>query len=141
MTEPENTNPAGLPPAPVALPLPAAGHGAVPPARGFLRRLRLLSWMVGVGALAVVAVGWSFWSARADLSTVSGELTYRVPRGDVLISFTERGNVKASKSVPIYSAVEGTSTIVSVVPEGTFAKAGDLLVELDSSELAQLYNQ
>ncbi len=69
------------------------------------------------------------------------ELTYTVTRGPLVISFTEKGAIKALRSVNIYSQVEGLSTIVNVVPEGTFAKRGDVLVELDSSELTQLLNQ
>ncbi|HVR73650.1 MAG TPA: efflux RND transporter periplasmic adaptor subunit, partial [Planctomycetota bacterium] len=70
-----------------------------------------------------------------------GELTYTVRKDDLVISFTERGNVKAARSVPIYSQIEGQRTIVNLVPEGSSVKAGDVLVELDASDLTQSVNQ
>ena len=81
--------------------------------------------------------------AGCDLGSAaaSGELEYKVTRGDLVVSFTERGNVKAASSEQIYSMVEGRSTIVRLVAEGTFVKKGDILVELDSSELTQTLNQ
>ncbi len=69
------------------------------------------------------------------------ELTHTVTRGPLVISFTEKGTIKALRSVNIYSSLEGMSTIVSVVPEGTSVKRGDVLVELDSSDLTQQLNQ
>jgi HlyD family secretion protein len=141
MTDHQKMEPASLPGS------GPPGPAAAAPIRGNRRlvsrfqRAGLAPWLVAGAVLAAAAAGWSLWRTRTDVSAIAGELTYRVPKGDLLISFTERGNVKAAKSVPIYSSVEGSSTIVSVVPEGTFAREGDLLVELDSSELTQLHNQ
>ena len=116
------------------------------PKRRKRKGLRLAIFVLLAGALG--AAGYlererleSFWRGKRDLSNVNGELTYKVTTGDLRISFTERGNIKASKSVQIFSEVEGMSTIVNVVPEGTFVKEGDVLVELDSSELTYQVNQ
>jgi HlyD family secretion protein len=102
-------------------------------------------WVLGVVAVAAVAGAAllirSLSPRAVDPSTLAGELTYKVPRGDLLISFTERGNIRAARSVQIYSSVEGSSTIVTLVPEGTYVREGDILVELDSSEMTQLHNQ
>ncbi len=68
-------------------------------------------------------------------------MTYTVTRGDLLISVIESGNLKAKKSVNIVSEVEGKATIISIVPEGTFVKKGDVLVVLDSANLRERYAQ
>src|SRR5664279_5504467 len=58
---------------------------------------------------------------------------YEVKRGDMLISVVEGGTVEAVNEVSVRSEVEGTARIIFIVPEGSNAKKGDLLVELDSS--------
>jgi HlyD family secretion protein len=62
---------------------------------------------------------------------------YPVKRTDFLISVVEGGTVKAVHEVTVRSELEGVARIISIVPEGTFAKKGDLLVELDSADLRE----
>lgn len=59
-------------------------------------------------------------------------------RGPFRITVRERGTVASQKSVTLTSKVEGTTTIISLVPEGTQVKEGDLLVELDASTLTEM---
>ena len=47
----------------------------------------------------------------------------------------EKGELKAAKSTDIICEVEGRSTIITLIPEGTAVKEGDLLVELASDEI------
>src|SRR5262245_553809 len=65
---------------------------------------------------------------------------YKVKRSDMLISIVEGGALKAVKESIIRSEFEGISRIISIVPEGTEVKQGELLVELDSSELKDRVN-
>jgi len=58
-------------------------------------------------------------------------------KGPFRIAVRERGTVASQKSVTLSSKVEGTTTIISLVPEGTQVKEGDLLVELDASTLVE----
>ena len=67
--------------------------------------------------------------------TVSETPTFVVKRGPLTISVIESGTVKARDIVIIKSEVEGRTSIISLVPEGTRVKKGDLLVELDASVL------
>ena len=101
-------------------------------------------WIWAIGAVAVVALAaWGVVGRHLgdrDI-TSSDEPTTKVVRGPITISFTERGSIKAARSEEVYSTLEGSRTIVSVVAEGTFVRKGDLLLELDSSDLTQLYNQ
>jgi HlyD family secretion protein len=125
--------------------LAASRPAATPRRPAAARRPRARRWLAaGIGVAGLVGAAYllrSLWSPAVDPSTLAGELTYKVPRGDLLISFTERGNIRAARSVPIYSSVEGSSTIVTLVPEGTYVSEGEILVELDSSEMTQLHNQ
>ncbi|MDR0522137.1 MAG: efflux RND transporter periplasmic adaptor subunit, partial [Planctomycetaceae bacterium] len=65
--------------------------------------------------------------------------TVTVRRTDFVHEILERGSVDSASNVDIRCQVEsaGGLTIISVVPEGTIVKKGDLLVELDSSTLRE----
>lgn len=65
---------------------------------------------------------------------------HTVKRSDMLISIVEGGALKAVNESIIRSEFEGISRIISIVPEGAYVKKGDLLVELDSSELKDRVN-
>ena len=47
----------------------------------------------------------------------------------------ESGTIRAREQIVIKSEVEGRTTILELVPEGTEVKKGDLLVRLDASSL------
>jgi len=57
----------------------------------------------------------------------------KVSEGPFVVSFHEMGAVKAENSVPISSEVEGK--IIYLVPEGRVVKAGDKIVEFDTTEI------
>ncbi len=61
--------------------------------------------------------------------------TFTVKRGPLTISIIESGTIKAREQEIIKSEVEGRTTILSLVDEGVHVKKGDLLIELDSSDL------
>ncbi len=97
---------------------------------------RLGTIVVVVLLVAAGATTIFFGMGRDKLSIETGS-TYKVTRGDLRISVVESGNLKAKKSVEIECDVEGRATIVYLIPEGTFVKEGELLVELDSSDLEE----
>lgn len=95
--------------------------------------------LIAAGVVACLAgvVAFRHWTApKAEQSQF-----HRVKRGDMLISIVEGGALRAVKESIIRSEFEGISRIISIVPEGTYAKAGEILVELDSSELKDRVNQ
>lgn len=94
---------------------------------------------VALGLLLLFAAffGIRKWTASAPVQNQF----YTAKRGDMLISVLEGGALKAVKEAIIRSEFEGISRIISIVPEGTYVKKGDLLVELDSSELKDRVNQ
>ncbi len=61
--------------------------------------------------------------------------TFTVKRGPLTISVVESGTIKARDQRIIKNEVEGRTSIISLVSEGTRVKEGDLLVELDASTL------
>ena len=61
--------------------------------------------------------------------------TFTVKRGPLTISVVESGTIKARDQRIIKNEVEGRTSIITLVPEGTRVKEGDLLVELDASAL------
>ena len=72
------------------------------------------------------------WLGEAEASVVRGAA---VQRGPLRISVTERGNLKAADSVSLKSEIEGQTTILKLVAEGTLVQEGDLLCELDATGL------
>jgi HlyD family secretion protein len=101
--------------------------------------------LILISLAVVVAIGvFGFLRQRAGGSDDSNPGTglFTVKRGDLTISVTEPGNIKAIKSEDIKSKVEGRATIVNIVPEGTMitpedVNDGKVLVELDSSKLKE----
>ncbi|NIA17081.1 MAG: efflux transporter periplasmic adaptor subunit [Planctomycetes bacterium] len=89
------------------------------------------------GIVVIIAAGVSilkfFPSKREGLA--EDIPTFTVKQGPMRISVTESGTISAREQVIIKSQVEGVTTILSLVPEGTLVKKGDLLIELDASKL------
>ena len=102
-------------------------------------------FLILISVAVVVAIGvFGFLRKRPGGSDDSNPSTglYIVKRGDLTISVTESGSIKAIKSEDIKSKVEGRATIVNIVPEGTTITAedvnnGKVLVELDASTLKE----
>lgn len=97
-----------------------------------------MRWVVPaalVGAVAVLAVIAGLMSRSSAATTTSTAPTYAVTRGPLVISVSEPGTIKARQQEIIKSEVEGMATILYLIPEGTVAKKGDLLCELDASKL------
>ncbi len=72
--------------------------------------------------------------------------TFTARRGDMTISVTEHGDVKALKCIDIKSEVEGRTTIISIVEEGIYitqedVNNGKILAELDSSSIKERLTQ
>ena len=84
-----------------------------------------------------VAIGtWVGTSAGLDRTLIY----YEVTRGVLPIVITERGNLESQNNVKVYCEVDDVdgdgisgTPILSIVPNGTSVKEGDLLVELDAA--------
>ena len=98
------------------------------------RKLMIIAGVVVVIIILVSAVTLKLFAAK-DKNSDNGMPTFEVKQGPLRINIIESGTIKAREQVIIKSQVEGRTTILSLVPEGTVAKKGDLLIELDVSKL------
>jgi len=87
-----------------------------------------------MGAVLVVVI--SLGMNRSDNAGESGP-TFVVRQGPLTISVTESGTIQSRERVVVKSEVEGRTSILWLIEEGTHVKKGDLLVELDASALEE----
>jgi HlyD family secretion protein len=91
---------------------------------------------LAIGAVALIALVWAAMalggSDDQDLALIEGA---PVMRGPLRISVVERGNLKAAESVTLKSEIEGQTTVLWLIEEGTEVQPGDLLCELDTADL------
>lgn len=100
------------------------------------RRGKLTIPMVAVVIVATVLVGAVALTRTGGSGTTQGsQPTYTVRRGPLTISVVESGTIKSLEQVSLKNEVEGQTTLIYLIPEGTRVKKGDLLVELDGSGL------
>jgi HlyD family secretion protein len=97
------------------------------------RRTRWL-W---AGALVLAAIAaWALLRSKdfgAGHEREGHPASYDARRGPLTISVLESGTIKARDQIIIKNEVEGKTSIITLVPEGTRVRKGDLLVELDAS--------
>ena len=108
---------------------------------GSARRFLLILISLAV-VVAIVVFGLLRQRTGGPDDSNPGTGLFTVKRGDLTISVTESGDIKAINSKDIKSKVEGMATIVNIVPEGTTITAedvnnGKVLVELDASSLKE----
>ena len=96
-------------------------------------------WWLIAGLAAVVAVV-VFLALRPKQAQATGSY-FTAKKGDFLISVVEGGTLQAVNEVVIRNEVEGTARVIYIVPEGSYVKKGDLLVELDSASAQDQVNQ
>lgn len=93
--------------------------------------------LIGVAIVAAAVVFAVIWLkvVRAEEDPAAAMATFIAKRGPLTISVLEAGAIKAKEQEIIRNEVEGRTTIISIVPEGTYVKVGDLLVKLDASSM------
>ncbi|WP_337176708.1 efflux RND transporter periplasmic adaptor subunit [Paludisphaera sp.] len=94
-------------------------------------------WPIALGLALVAVAGGALATRSAALRADSRPTTplYRVVRAPLPITIKAHGALESGKNREIVNKVEGQTTILFIVPDGTIAKAGDLLCELDSSAI------
>ncbi len=90
-------------------------------------------------AILIVAIGivvvW-LKVVRGGEDPMSAMATFEAIRGPLIISVLESGAIKAKEQEVIRNEVEGRTSIIWIVPEGTAVKKGDELVRLDVSAMS-----
>jgi HlyD family secretion protein len=95
-----------------------------------------------LGLLAALLALLALVAVRMFSPDPAQALSYHtVKRGDFLVSVVEGGSLRAVNEMVIRCDVEGSTRIISIAPEGSQVKKGELLVELDSSEIQEKLTQ
>lgn len=92
----------------------------------------------GVVLLAIILL-FSLMPSE-ETSDAAGEF-HDVKKGEFLVTVVEGGNLEAVNEVGVRNEMRYTSKIVSIVDEGTYIKKGDLICELDVSEIEDKLDQ
>lgn len=92
------------------------------------------------GVILVVVLFFAIKAALPDggSSTVAsseGQPIGKVQRGPLSINIVESGAIRPREQIVIRNELEDAATILYIVDEGTLVKKGDLLVELDVTQL------
>lgn len=94
---------------------------------------RWVAVMVSVLVLLAAVGGGAAIINGSGAPAVSTGLTYTAQHEPITISVTESGTIEARNRVVVKSEVEGSATIIYLIPEGTIVEEGELLIELDAS--------
>ncbi|WP_299465571.1 HlyD family efflux transporter periplasmic adaptor subunit [uncultured Gimesia sp.] len=115
------------------------------PRRRLPSKTKLLFFAVialGITVLIVPALRtplFSVFASGAKKNTTY--ITDKATQGPFRVTVTERGQLDSLNNVTLTNKVKGFTTIISIVPEGTMVKAGDLVCELDSALLVDKEKQ
>lgn len=94
-----------------------------------------------VGVLLVLlvigaVVAGVFWRINHSKTSKQVNVIYaNVERGTFIHEVNGKGSAESAQNTDVASQVEGSATIIYLIPEGTDVKKGELLVELDSSDV------
>lgn len=87
-----------------------------------------------VGGISIAALVGVMLLVGRKGGVVSTETLYApVQEGPLVISIEEYGEIAPSEQIVLKNEVQGRVSIISLIPEGTIVKKGDLLVQLDVS--------
>ena len=87
---------------------------------------------ITVAVLAVLGLGWYFWSQRGDASADGGYRTETVQRGDIRVAISATGTLSAISTVTVGSQISGLVTDV-LADFNSPVKKGDILLKIDPS--------
>jgi HlyD family secretion protein len=89
---------------------------------------------------AIAAASW-FAVAGTRTSTANGPLYHLAERTDFTIALPTGGSLEAVEQVTVRNLVPGRTQIISLVKEGSVVEEGDLLIELDSTDIENRLSQ
>ena len=92
--------------------------------------------------LAVSGIGTLFLGCDGPAPTADATApVHRVRRGNLRITLKRKGTFDAEKAISVRPQIRGSAKIVWLVDNGKQVKAGDVLVELDKTELEEQIEQ
>ncbi len=96
------------------------------------KRTSVWKWLIAV--LVLLAPVLYFISSKGE-DLAGDQPAFKAVRGPLDIKIIETGTINPQEQLVIVNELQGQTTIISLIAEGTRVKVGDLLVELDSSRL------
>jgi HlyD family secretion protein len=96
--------------------------------------------LLGVAGLALGAVAYGVPGMGRPFNSLFAASATNIPlwevkRANLPITISDKGSLESSDNKDAFCEVEGQAQIIKIMPEGTRVKAGELVVELDSSSL------
>lgn len=90
-----------------------------------------------VALVATVATLGALASVKALLPEPAGKgpNSYEVRRGGFRVSIDQTGNLEPIKKHRLVNEYRYSTKVISVIPEGTIVKEGDLVIQLDGQEI------
>ncbi len=91
--------------------------------------------LVFLALIAAVGAG-VYWKFHQSKSSGHANVIYETAqKGTFIHEVNGKGSAESAKNIDVASQVEGAATVIYLIPEGSDVKKGDLLVELDSSDV------
>jgi multidrug resistance efflux pump len=99
--------------------------------------------LLALGGITVISVPGLSKPIRGFFRTPDMDIIpYEIKAAALPITVSDKGSLESSKNQDVLCQVEGSTTIISIVPEGKKVAKGELVCELDSASLKdQLTNQ
>ncbi len=95
-----------------------------------------LASLLALGGITVLSVPGLSKPIRGFFATPDLDIIpYEVKPAALPITVADKGTLESSKNQDVMSQVEGSTTIITILAEGTKVKKGDLVCELDSASL------
>lgn len=105
---------------------------------------RKFGWVVGLLTVILAGAGLFAYAQWGGATVDHQYLYYEVQPGDLDVTVTERGNLESQDVITVYNEVDDIDgdnmhgvPIVSLVPNGTSVKEGDVICEMDSAGLIE----
>ncbi|MCF7676134.1 MAG: efflux RND transporter periplasmic adaptor subunit [Akkermansiaceae bacterium] len=90
--------------------------------------------LIAAVLVAIAATGWWF-RPQSGAATAPAFSYFDAARGPFTISLPTGGSLEAVEEVTVRNRVPGITQIISLAEEGSVVEKGDLLLELDSSDI------
>jgi RND family efflux transporter MFP subunit len=91
--------------------------------------------LAGALVAALAAAAPAAGCGNGGGASVATGTTFPVRKGPLRITVSETGTLRAKKSVNIKARIPGTARVIWLTPEGTVAKEGEKLAELDKTDV------
>ena len=89
-----------------------------------------------ISTAVVIIILLTFFLYNSFSGSPSNIPGYQVKKGNFLVTISESGELRAKNSVSIAAPrIRGNLKIIFMVPEGTYVKAGDVVVKFDPTEV------